>query len=123
MPSLVLDPIFVYDAELQKKIEDISINYMTNQTFIHWLTTKLKEDFHQSDVVIDRIYSIYNNKPKAKISLAGDRLDALCKKYYADFDLEKTEYMKIGYSDPERDEIRAFIKNISSDLVSMITFE
>lgn len=93
---------------------------MENKEFLHWLANRLvfKHGYSSDDQVVVTLSTILNEDKKQEIKLGDDEIDMIISKYYADFFLEKTPDMNIGYTNNERDSIRSNIKSIVVDIIN-----
>lgn len=99
---------------------------MTNkdfQKFLKWLKNRLiykykedkKEIIFLFDCLINNHFFLLDNRIK------DIDLNALCRKYYSDFDYERDvdSVIRIGYTNEERDEIRNFISELGKDILEV----
>lgn len=89
----------------------------TNKEFLRWLANRLifKHGYSQNDPIIIQLNELI---AKNFMDLQDDELDKILSKYYIGFFLEKTEDIKIGYSNEERDEIRSYAKSLIFDVIN-----
>jgi hypothetical protein len=90
--------------------------------FIKWLINRLlyKHNYRESDVIILSLNEILKYlQPKTYlIDLEENDLDKIISKYYADFNLDATDDINIGYTPQQRENLRNQIKHLVSDIVN-----
>ena len=75
--------------------------------------------YSANDPVIIELSNMISSINDYKFLNIGDNdLDKIISKYYIDFLLDKTDDLKIGYSQDERLEFRNNIKSIIADIVN-----
>ena len=83
-----------------------------------WIRNRLQNKFHDDQLVIDELDSIINNYLLVKKIIPIQDIEKICKKYYADWDFEKSE-LSFGMDDTDKVNVRTFIINLLKDLVSI----
>lgn len=88
-------------------IEEKNVN-----NFLNLLSSRLKHKYSEEDIIIYKLDEIKNNFILLPKKIDIQTLDKICKKFYFDFDMEKSEDMKMGYTEEERSRIRVMMINI-----------
>lgn len=84
--------------------------------FIIWLSNRLKNKYHENDEIVSIIENISTQYLLINKSIKKNVIDDLCKKYYPDFDIEKTTGLNIGYSKEEQNNIRSMFIDVVNTL-------
>jgi hypothetical protein len=96
-------------------MKDILEKNTSTTEFLDLLCSRLKHRYNENEKILSKLESIkddYLFLPK-KIEL--DVLDKICKKFYFDFDMEKSLDLKLGYTEEERSRIRIMVFNIAKE--------
>lgn len=104
---------------------------MTNKEFkdfLQWIKNRLVFRYKESDPeIITALNCLINNHYFVLNHLIKEKdITPICKKYYADFELDKPENthdkdFAIGYTETERQKIKEFITNVGKDLLEIYT--
>lgn len=89
--------------------------------FIGWLINRLiyKHLYSQDDIVIKNLIELKQELSKDyECNIDQEPLDIILSNYYIDFNLDKTEDFKIGFTDKDREQLRVFIRQIVNDVVN-----
>lgn len=92
----------------------------SDSDFLEWLALRLQNlhNYHNNDKIISKLQSIANNLNNIDIQISDNDIDKIICQYFTDFNLDKDEYLNLGYSDKEREKLRNAIKKISIDIFS-----
>lgn len=87
--------------------------------FLNWLGNRLiyKHGYSPEDPVIKQIAGCIKWIEEEK-HITDDELDNIIRKYYADFDMEYAEDIKLGFTNKERANLRSSIRSIVKDVNS-----
>ena len=94
---------------------DSSLSAMSDKEFLIWFFNRCKFKLGVEEHILNKLYALFKNNHIVPKKISSVQLDDMCKKYYADFDMEKSEDINWGYTDDERNKIRKFILGILSD--------
>lgn len=96
------------------------INDDSDSDFLVWLSLRLQNlhNYHNKDEIIAKLESIATNLKNINIQILDCDIDKIISQYFTDFNLDKDEFLNLGYSDKERKNLRDAIKNISIDIFS-----
>lgn len=83
-----------------------------------WIRNRLKNKFHDDQLVINELDNIINNYLLVKKVIPINNIEQICKKYYADWDLEKSE-LSFGMDESDKVNVRTFVINLLKDLVKI----
>lgn len=85
--------------------------------FLNWLCNRLiyKHGYSTDDPIINQLINLTKCIGQEKY-LQDDQLDNIIRKYYADFDMEYVEDMKLGFTDKERANLRSSIRSIVKEV-------
>lgn len=92
-------------------MNDIIQENNTNN-FLTLLCSRLKYKYSEDNIILYKLEQIRDNYLLLPKKIEVDMLDKICKKFYFDFDMEKSEDMKLGYTEDERSRIRVMMLNI-----------
>lgn len=98
--------------------ENDFIYSMSDDKFLSWFYNRVATKHQESNVIINRLKNIFrtNRKKNSKIP-SPEFITKMCEKYYPDFNMEKTNDLKWGYTPKERESIREFIKKLYVDVM------
>lgn len=89
--------------------------------FLNWLSNRLiyKYGYSPDDQTIQKIISLTKDLDK-KYYISDSQLDDIIRKYYADFDMEYSNDIKLGFTNKERENLRSTIRSIVQDVNNLI---
>lgn len=92
----------------------------TSINFLEWLSKRLifRHGYLEYDDVIQKLKKCIDDITIIDIKISDDDLDKIISRYYADFYLEKTEDLNLGYTQTERKRLRQDIKSIVIDVIT-----
>jgi hypothetical protein len=89
--------------------------------FLIWLKSRLINIYglDNEDIIVKNLEQIIDklNSP-FELNIDDDSFDKILSQYYADFFLEKDYTVSFGFSEKEREKLRADIKNIICDVAN-----
>jgi hypothetical protein len=97
---------------------ELQINNMKNTEYFNWIISRLTNKHKENYDIIDKFKSILNESVLAPKILRQDIIDMCCKKHFFDFDMEKSDDFKVGYTDKERNNIRKLVSDIYETVIS-----
>jgi len=101
--------------------ENDFIHSMSDDKFLSWFYNRVGTKHQESTIIVNRLKNIFTNNRKAiKRIPSPEFIEKMCEKYYPDFNMDKADDLKWGYTTKERESIRAFIKNLYMDTVEHI---
>lgn len=80
-----------------------------NKKFISWLFSRLQHKYNEDISVIQELGNFIANNIIMSKKINISTIDNVCKKFYPDFDIERTAGLDIGFNDSERNSIRNMI--------------
>lgn len=85
--------------------------------FLNWLGNRLihKHGYGLDDQIIQQIIALINKLGKMD-SVSDSQLEDILRKYYADYDMEYAEDIKLGFTNKERENLRSTIRSIVQDV-------
>ena len=85
--------------------------------FLNWLGNRLihKHGYSVDDQIIQEIIALINKLGKMD-SVSDSQLEDILRKYYADYDMEYAEDIKLGFTNKERENLRSTIRSIVQDV-------
>lgn len=88
--------------------------------FLGWLSKRLvfKHGYLEHDDVIQKLNKCINDITYVDLKIEDNDLDKIISKYYADFYLEKSQDLNLGYTDSDRKRLRQDIKSIVIDVIT-----
>lgn len=92
---------------------------MDNIVFLDWLRNRLiyKHGYSIDHEIIQQIASIISGMKQSKeINISDKDLDIILNKHYADFNMEYTEDLKLGFTEDERKKLRRSIRLIVDEI-------
>lgn len=90
---------------------------MNNTDFISWFFNRIIKKHKEPNIIVTRFKNILSDNKKEFYKIPSTLfIDNLCKKYYPDFEMEKSTEPAWGYTEEERNRIRQFIKDIYVDI-------
>lgn len=91
---------------------------MSNSEFLSWFFNRITKKHQEPSIIVDRFQNIlFANKKNINKIPSPSFIEKLCLKYYPDFNMEKEDGLKWGYTKEEQDIIRKFIKNLYIDIM------
>lgn len=90
-----------------------TIDWISNRLLYKYKEKQESEIFTKIGLVKSYILSKNNHK----ISLTKNQLDDILSKYYADFYLDGSDDLKIGYTEKQRDDIRSSVLCMAQDIL------
>lgn len=93
----------------------------SHTTFLEWLKNRLiyKHGYASNDLLIGQLDSFKESLCK-DINISDDQLDSIIVKYFADFYLDYSEDMKLGFTQDQRNKFRSAIRFILKDIDNLI---
>lgn len=97
-------------------LQDVVVSLKPKE-FLDWIYNRLKFRYSEQEYVLSIMkyitdkYTLINKENK----LSDEMIYKICRKYYIDFDIDKSPELNIGYTDKERAEIKKFIVSIIED--------
>ena len=91
-------------------------------TFLSWLEQRLiyKHSYDRNDITIvsiQKLISFLQPKPYL-MDICTEDLDKIISKYYADFTIDGSDYLSFGYTESQRERLRADVRNLVNDVVN-----
>lgn len=90
--------------------------------FLSWLEQRLiyKHSYDRNDDIIVSIQKLINFlQPKPYLlDICQSDLDKIISKYYADFTLDGSDDISFGYTESQRERLRADVRNLVNDVVN-----
>jgi hypothetical protein len=89
--------------------------------FVDWLINRLvyKYGHDKNDDIISSLLGIKSRLHWKPVEIKDIDLDQIIGKYFIDFNLDKLDEIKIGYSEEDRQFLRSSIRSIVSDIINM----
>lgn len=84
------------------------------QQFLTWIKNRLLYKYQETEPVLDQIDQFLSDYSFIKTNISDEMIDRLCKKYYADFEMDNCD-INIGYSETQRDKLREFMRSVLED--------
>lgn len=84
--------------------------------FLEWITNRLNYKYSENTEILDVLKSITSEKITMPKDLDNDMVEKCCRKHFFDFDMEKSEDFRVGYTEDERNDIRKLITDIYSTI-------
>lgn len=84
--------------------------------FLEWITNRLKYKYNENTEILDTLKSITSEKITMPKNLDPNLIERCCKKHFFDFDMEKSEDFRAGYTEDERNDIRKLVIDIYSTI-------
>jgi len=86
--------------------------------FLQWLCNRLiyKHGYTIDDPIVKKIINLTKWIIEKETYISDDQLDNIIKKYYADFDMEYSEDLKLGFTNKERENLRSSIRSIVKEV-------
>lgn len=93
----------------------------SHSTFLEWLKNRLvyKHGYTINDPLIDQLDSLKESLC-SEINISDNQLDSIIVKYFADFYLDYTDDLKIGFTPDQRNKFRLSIRSILEDVNNLI---
>lgn len=80
-----------------------------NKQFIQWLFSRLQNKYKEDLSVIQGLGDFISSNMIIPKQIQVSTIDNICKKFYPDFDIERTDGLDIGFNDAERNHMRGMI--------------
>ena len=87
-----------------------------NKNFITWLFHRLSNKHKEEISVIQNLSNFVSTNFIFSKNIDLSTTDAICKKFYPDFDIDRVPEINIGYTDKERNHMRTMIIEIIKTL-------
>lgn len=88
--------------------------------FVAWIKQRLlnKHQYQQNDIVIQNLdnLSFYLSNQIGQ-DLKDDEWDRIIEKYYADYNMDYSEDMRIGFTEDSRKKLRDDLKQLVKDVI------
>lgn len=91
---------------------------MTDNQYLDWIANRLRYKHKDSISITDRLKSISSEFAIMPKTLDKKIIENCCKKHFFDFDMDKSEDFKLGYTDTERNDIRKLVTDIYQTILS-----
>lgn len=91
------------------------MNNQEHKEFLVWLVNRLKLKFNEDEQVIATLQDIIDHKKIIDERINVNLIDSICNKYYPGFHFERTDDLKIGYTNEEKKEIYSLISSVMID--------
>lgn len=85
--------------------------------FLNLLSARLKHKYKENVIIINKIDQIKDKFILLPKQINIDTLDKICKKFYFDFDMEKSTDINLGYTEDEKNKIRTMIIGILYEFI------
>jgi hypothetical protein len=84
---------------------------------VKWLYLRLKNKYKETDDILIKLDHLINNYRLVKIHTSNDYIDSICRKHFADYDMEPCDEFTFGFSEEEKNKFR----NFAADLINNLT--
>ena len=90
----------------------------SNIVFLDWLKNRLiyKHGYSIDNDILVKLDCVKEDIEPKKINISNQDLDKILIKYYADFDLDYTDDLRLGFTNNDRDKLRNSIRLIVDEI-------
>jgi hypothetical protein len=83
-----------------------------------WIRNRLQTKFEDDQVIIHELDNIIHNYLFIKRVIPVNEVEKICKKYYADWDLGKSE-LSFGMSEDDKQQVKTFMISLIKDFMNI----
>jgi hypothetical protein len=89
---------------------------MKNIEYLNWIAKRLEYKHKDTPDIVEKLKQITNESITMPKSINSEIVEACCKKHFFDFNMDKSEDFKAGYTENERNDIRKLVIDIYSTI-------
>lgn len=89
---------------------------MKDIEYLSWIAKRLEHKHKDAPEIIERLKYIASESITMPKSINSEIVEKCCKKHFFDFDMDKSDDFKVGYTENERNDIRQLVSDIYSTI-------